>query len=361
MIEDVATDRRYYRALLDRDPEYDGVFYVGVSTTGVFCRPTCPARKPHFENCEFFRSAKEALHASYRPCKRCRPLSHPNDVPEVVARLVEAVEREPERRWRDRDFRELGVDVSTARRQFKRRFGMTFVEFARARRMGLALERIRNGGSVIDAQLDTGYESDSGFRAAFNRIIGTAPSSPAAAALSAAWLDSPLGPMLAIADEEALFLLEFVERRGLETELRRLQARAAIVPGRTSVIDRVEGELAEYFAGHRSTFDTPLQTFGSDFQRSVWDELRRIPPGTTISYRELAERVGRPTAFRAVAQANGANQLAVVVPCHRVVNANGELGGYGGGVPRKRWLLEHERLAFAGSAAPDEQARLAFG
>ncbi len=361
MIEHVASDRSYYRALLDRDPEYDGVFYVGVSTTGVFCRPTCPARKPRFENCEFFRTAKEALHASYRPCKRCRPLSHPNDVPEVVARLVEAVEREPERRWRDRDFREIGVDVSTARRQFKRRFGMTFVEYARARRMGMALESIRNGGNVIDAQLDSGYESDSGFRAAFNRIIGTAPSSPDARALSAAWLDSPLGPMLAIADERALLLLEFVERRGLETELRRLQTRAAIVPGRTAVIDRIEAELAEYFAGKRSTFETPLETHGSDFQRSVWHELQRIPPGTTISYGELAERLGRPTAFRAVAQANGANQLAVVIPCHRVVNANGELGGYGGGVPRKRWLLEHERMSFSGAAASDGQARLAFG
>lgn len=358
---DAGAARRYYRALLERDTEYDGVFYVGVTTTGVFCRPTCPARKPRYENCEFFRTAKEALHASFRPCKRCRPLSHPNDMPEVVARLVQAVEREPERRWRDRDFRALGVDVSTARRQFKRRFGMTFMEYARARRMGMALERIRNGGSVIDAQLDTGYESDSGFRSAFNRIIGTAPSAPDARAVYASWLDSPLGPMLAIADDDALLLLEFVERRGLETELRRLQARTAIIPGRTVVTDRIEAELHEYFAGERSTFDTPLEPMGSAFQRSVWRELGRIPPGTTISYGELAARIGRPTAFRAVAQANGANQLALVIPCHRVVNANGELGGYGGGVPRKQWLLDHERRWFSISAHPEVQSKLDFG
>lgn len=358
---DQAARQRFYRALLDRDHEYDGVFYVGVRTTGVFCRPTCPARKPLYANCEFFRTAKEALHASYRPCMRCRPLSHPNDVPEVVARLVDAVEREPERRWRDHDFRELGVDVSTARRHFKRRFGMTFVEYARARRMGLALDTIRNGGKVIDAQLGAGYESDSGFRSAFNRIIGTAPSDPGARPLVAAWLDGPLGPMLAIADDAALHLLEFVERRGLETELRRLRSRFAIVPGRSAVIDQVERELSEYFAGERATFDVPIATHGSDFQRSVWQELVRIPPGTTVSYRELAERVGRPTAFRAVAQANGANQLALVVPCHRVVNANGELGGYGGGVPRKQWLLEHERRWFSGEAPTAGQARLEFG
>src|SRR5690606_9017313 len=144
----------------------------------------------------------EALHSSYRPCKRCQPLSHPNVVPDVVRQLVNLVEAEPERRWRAWDFRELGMDVSTARRHFKRRFGMTFLEYARARRMGLALNTIRNGGSVMDAQLDTGFESGSGFRDAFSRIIGKPPSDLNQAVLSATWLDTPLGPMLAIASEE---------------------------------------------------------------------------------------------------------------------------------------------------------------
>lgn len=333
---------RYYRALVERDPEFDGIFYVGVKTTGVFCRPTCPARKPKAENCEFYPTAKLALHAGFRPCKRCRPLSHPNDLSGVLRTLVEAVESDPARRWRDRDFRALGIDQSTARRRFKKRFGMTFMEYARARRMGIALASLREGVSVIDAQIDSGYESGSGFRDAYTRIIGKAPSSPDADALLASWLDSPLGPILAVADEHRLVLLEFVERRGLERELLRLKATAAIVPGRSAPIEQVESELAEYFAGTRTTFDTPLALRGTEFQRSVWRELLRIPPGETRSYLELATAVGRPTAFRAVAQANGANQLAIVVPCHRVINSNGELGGYGGGVPRKRWLLEHE-------------------
>src|SRR5690606_37697563 len=135
-----AVTRRYYQALLTRDAEYAGVFYVGVRPTGAFCRPTCPARNPPLANCGLFATAKAAPPAGSRPCLRCRPLSHPNEVPAVVRTLVEAVEREPERRWRDADFRALGVDVSTARRAFKRRFGMTFVEYARARRMGLALQ-----------------------------------------------------------------------------------------------------------------------------------------------------------------------------------------------------------------------------
>src|SRR5271163_1758396 len=149
--------KEYYQALLDKKTEYEGVFFVGVKTTGVFCRPTCPARKPKFENCEFFETAQQALLASFRPCKRCRPLSHPNHVSALVQMLVEAVEENPEKRWKDRDFQELSVDASTARRQFKKRFGMTFVEYARARRIGMAIKQIRAGETVIDTQLVTGY------------------------------------------------------------------------------------------------------------------------------------------------------------------------------------------------------------
>ena len=125
-----------YAALLERDADYEGVFYVGVRTTGIFCRPTCPARKPKRENCEFFGDAQAALLAAYRPCERCRPLSHPNETSGVVRRLVAAVEREPLKRWRDADFDALAVHASTARRQFQKRFGMTFVEYARARQVG---------------------------------------------------------------------------------------------------------------------------------------------------------------------------------------------------------------------------------
>ncbi len=344
---DSRQSERWYRALLSRDAEFEGVFYVGVKTTGVFCRPTCPARKPNPENCEFFPTARAALHASYRPCKRCRPLSHPNVAPELVARLVALVESEPERRWREQDFRDRGIDTSTARRQFRKRFGMTVLEYARARRMGLALDSIRNGGSVMDAQLDTGFESGSGFRDAFNRIIGTPPSSRDQAVLKATWLDTPLGPMLAIASEQELVLLEFVERRGLETELKRLRGKVAIVPGMTGPLTSIKRELEEYFAGERRGFETPLKLMGTPFQQDVWRELQRIPYGEAISYLELARRVGRPMAFRAVAQANGANQLALVIPCHRVINTGGKIGGYGGGVPRKEWLLAMEAGASA--------------
>ena len=125
----------YYKALVEKNAEYEGVFYVGVKTTGVFCRPTCSARKPKFENCEFHRTAQEALLASFRPCLRCSPLSNPNQVSDLVKTLVDAVEADPIKRWSNRDFDNLAVDASTARRQFQKRFGMTFVQYARARRM----------------------------------------------------------------------------------------------------------------------------------------------------------------------------------------------------------------------------------
>ncbi len=338
--------RIFYQALLDKNPDYEGTLYVGVKTTGVFCRPTCPARKPKFENCEFFETAQQALLAAFRPCQRCRPLSHPNQVSELVQKLVNAVEEDPSKRWKEKDFQELSVDASTARRQFKKRFGMTFVEYARARRMGIAMKQIRKGESVINAQVDAGYESSSGFRDAFSKIMGGAPSKfKSDCFLKASWLDTKLGPVIAIADDDALYLLEFVDRRGLEREIERLRIRtkSAILPGVTKPICSIEKELKQYLDGKITKFETPLYLLGSPFQKRVWKELQRIPYGETCSYTDLAVAIGKPSAFRAVANANGANQLAIVIPCHRVINLNGELGGYGGGLPRKKWLIALEK------------------
>ncbi len=338
--------KKYYQALLEKNSEYDGVFFVGVKTTGVFCRPTCPARKPKIENCEFFENVQQALLASFRPCKRCQPLSHPKHVSKLIQTLVDAVEQNPEKRWKDKDFKELSVDSSTARRQFKKRFGMTFVAYARARRMGIAMKQIREGEAIIDAQLSTGYESDSGFRDAFARIMGAAPTKMKHDNIfKAAWLDTPLGPMIAIANNDALYLLEFVDRRGLEREIERLRkkTKAAIIPGYTHPIRSIEKELFQYFEGGLREFKTPIFFIGSSFQKNVWEELKKIPIGKTCSYSDLAAAIGKPSAIRAAASANGANQFAIIIPCHRVINANGELGGYGGGLSRKKWLIDHER------------------
>lgn len=338
----------YYQALLNKDSNYEGGFFVGVKTTGIFCRPSCPARKPKRSNCEFFQNAKEALTASYRPCKRCQPLSHPSKTSKLIAKLVQAVEEHPEKRWRSEDFRQMGCDESTARRQFKKRFGMTFVEYARARRMGLAMKQIKEGAKVIDSQVMMGYESSSGFNDAFSRIMGAPPTRSEAKVLFAQWLDTPLGPMISIVDDKGIYLLEFVDRRGLEREIERLRhkLKAAIIPGINKISSQLKQELEQYFSGQKCEFKTPLILLGTLFQQHVWQELIKIPISQTCCYADIAAQIDKPEAYRAVARANGANQIAIIIPCHRVINKNGDLGGYGGGIQRKQWLLNHEKKYF---------------
>ena len=192
----------------------------------------------------------------------------------------------------------------------------------------------------------TGYSSLGDLKNQLLNIIGSPPAViTEKVLLKASCFDSPLGPMVALADEQKLYLLEFVERRGLEREIERLRkkTKAAIIPGSTDVITMIKKELEGYFKGELYSFETPLHLLGSPFQQRVWKELQAIPAGQTCSYKELAEAIGKPTASRAVAQANGANQLALIIPCHRVINSDGKLGGYGGGIEKKEWLLAHEK------------------
>jgi AraC family transcriptional regulator of adaptative response/methylated-DNA-[protein]-cysteine methyltransferase len=335
----------YYRALINRDSTYEGVFFAGITSTGIFCRPTCTARKPKRENCLFFKTAQASLLAGFRPCKRCRPLLNPSEPSDMIKHLTEMVESDPTRRWTDRDVQELGYTPSTVRRQFKKRYSMTFTAYSRARRMGIALKTIREGDKIINAQIDAGYSSSSGFRDAFSSIMGSAPNDKNHRSLKAEWIDTPLGSMIAVFDETYLYLLEFTDRRGLECEIEKMRKslKVAIVPGRSPVTQMIEDDLAAYFKGELKDFTTPFKVNGSDFQKSVWDELLTIPYGVTRSYAEQAQRIGNPKAVRAVARANGMNQLAILIPCHRVIGSDGKLTGYAGGLARKEWLLDLEK------------------
>ena len=344
--QSLPTPRTMYRALARRDAAYEGVFFTGVKTTGIFCRPTCRAKKPRPENVEFFPTIIEALHGGYRPCRLCRPMDGPKPVPALVEQLRRAVEASVDGRVSDKDLAAMGVEPSTARRRFQAYHGMTFHAYQRARRMGLALRDVKAGQAVIDVQLARGYESTSGFREAFTRIFGTPPrGAKAGHCLLAQRIETPLGTMLALADEAGLRLLEFADRRGLERELAGLRRRlkCAIVPGSNATLEKTRAQLARYFAGESLVFDLPLAPVGSAFQQKVWTELGRIAPGKTRSYVELARRLGVPRAPRAIGRANGSNMLALVIPCHRVIRADGSLCGYAGGIWRKQRLLEHER------------------
>jgi AraC family transcriptional regulator of adaptative response/methylated-DNA-[protein]-cysteine methyltransferase len=349
------TDREdeFWRAMQRRDSSYEGIFFVGVKTTGIFCRPVCPARKPLRRNVEFFSGKSEALHAGFRPCLRCKPMNATGKVPALLEELRQRIEDCPSQRLRDRDLLDLGIEPSTARRQFKRYFGMSFHAYQRARRMGSALAAVRKGTNVLDTQLDHGFESPSGFREAFARLFGATPSKASGVhCLFARWIDSPLGAILALADDSGLYVFDWVDRRGLEREILRLREKTkfAIVPGEHAVLDQAEREIGEYFAGGRVTFTLPMALRGTEFQRRVWEALVQSPSGETRSYADIAKRIGAPAAVRAVARANGDNFRGVIIPCHRVIGSDGSLTGYGGGLARKQWLLDHERKV--GGAQP---------
>ncbi|MEM7417425.1 MAG: methylated-DNA--[protein]-cysteine S-methyltransferase [Gemmatimonadota bacterium] len=335
-------------AFFARDSSFDGVFFTGVHTTGIFCRTTCPARKPKPENITFFDSPKDALLAGYRPCLRCRPLEPRGEAPEWLRPLLETLESDPARRWTDRDVRARGLSPERVRRWFKKHHGMTFQAYSRARRLGAALGQVQVGQRVSRAAFESGYESLSGFQEAFRRYFGETPTHlDEANVVRVDRVLTPLGPMLVGASDDEICLLEFVDRRMLPNQIKRIRQRmnAVFVPGSAPAIESLRGELDEYFAGRKRRFDVTLKPVGTDFQHAVWSALLEIPYGERRSYREIARSVGRPNAVRAVGTANGVNALAILIPCHRVVAANGKLAGYGGGLWRKQRLLDLEEGA----------------
>lgn len=333
------------RAFEARDASYDGIFVTGVKTTGIFCRPACPAKKPRLENIEFYASPREALFAGFRPCKRCRPMQSKDHPPDWLRPLLAEVEKEPGRRWQDRDLRQLSLSPDRVRRWFKQHHDMTFQAYNRARRLGTAMGQLQLGSDVTTVAFENGFESLSGFNDAVRRQHDMTPSNlRKARKLSITRLPTPLGSMLACASEDALCLLEFADRRMLETQLKRTQKAlgALLVPGDNDVLRLVSEELDSYFRGKLQHFTVPLETTGTPFQEQVWHALLKIPYGTTTSYGALSERIGKPTAMRAVARANGDNRIAIIIPCHRVIGKDGTLTGYGGGLWRKRRLLDIE-------------------
>ncbi len=281
-------------AFLSRDGSYDGVFFTGVRTTGIFCRPTCSAKKPRRENVDFYPTTREALMAGFRPCKRCRPMEPSGVLPTWLDGLMKGFEAEPERRWTDQDLRTRGLSPERVRRWFQSNHGMTFHAYSRVRRLGLALGQIQQGSRVSRAAFSTGYESLSGFNEAFKRFVGQAPRDVKSSTVVAVnRIPTPLGPMVAGAVDDALCLLEFADRRMLETQLVRLQKHldCVFVPGTSEVFDRLAEELEAYFKGEETHFSAKLLTPGTPFQQQVWTRLRASPPAVAmVAYPDREER-----------------------------------------------------------------------
>lgn len=242
-----------YQVLLRRDAGWDGIFFVGLVTTKVFCRPVCSAKKPQQDHVVFFTSPHQAQQAGFRPCKRCHPLE--NTVPREpawVQPLLQKLTQAAGERISEKDLQTLQLEPKRVRRYFQKRYGLTFVAYQRALRMGLARQELQRPHSLMEMSLDYGYESLSGFRNAFGQVFGQPPGKVAyAPCLFSQALETPLGPMVAVADDNALYLLEFIDRRGLENQVTRLQQLTSkpIVPGNNAILEQLRRELRAYFNG----------------------------------------------------------------------------------------------------------------
>lgn len=339
-------DDIFYEALVAKDPSFEGTFFAGIKTTGIFCRPTCTARKPKRENVEFFASAKDAILKGYRACKVCHPMEKAGSTTEYVDRVLRLLDEDPSLKLKDYDLLKLDIEPSKIRRWFLKNHGITFHAYQRMYRINTAFKKLQTGTSVTDIAFDSGYESLSGFNDSFKKVFGVSPkNSKEKQVIDFTRIETDLGTMVACATDKGVCLLEFSDRKGLETELKQLAKyhNANIVQGQNKYFKQLKEELDAYFEGRLKEFKVPLDISGTDFQKQVWQALVEIPYGTTSSYLRQAEVLGKPLSVRAVANANGMNKIAIVIPCHRVVGSDGSLTGYAGGLWRKRKLIDLEK------------------
>lgn len=334
-----------YQAILDKDIRYEGVFFTAVRTTGIFCRPSCTARKPKAENIEFFKSTKECILRGYRACKVCHPLEMLSEPPSHIKKIIFELSADPSLKFKDYDLRQRGIEPHQLRRWFLKNHGMTFHAYQRMYRINSAFKKIQNGESVTDVAFNSGYESLSGFGDSFKHIFGVSPkNSKLQNIIDLKRIETPLGTMYACAVTQGICLLEFTDRKMLETEFKNLAKtlNATIVQGDNPHFPLLEKQLTEYFEGNRQEFTVPLYSPGTEFQNRVWEALKNIPYGEAKTYKQQAIAIGSADSVRAVANANGLNKISILIPCHRVVGTDGSLTGYGGGIWRKKWLLDLE-------------------
>ncbi len=335
-----------YNVIGTQDSSFEGAFITAVKTTGIFCRPSCRARKPKSENVIFYQNSKEALQHGYRPCKVCKPMNNLDETPTYIQSLIKELHQNPYLRIKDQDLRDRGIEPSQIRRWFNKHHHMTFHSYQRMLRINAAFSSIQQGNKVVDSALRNGFNSLSGFNHRYRSIFGEAPTGKnPKEIINLIRFTTPIGPMFAGATDKGLCLLEFTDRRMLETEFKDLRKKlnAVILPGETKILTQTQNELDQYFEGNRKEFTIPLNTPGTDFQKSVWKALIDIPYGETRTYKEQAISIKNPNAVRAVGTANGYNRVAIIIPCHRVIGSDGSLTGYGGGLQRKKYLLDLEK------------------
>jgi AraC family transcriptional regulator of adaptative response/methylated-DNA-[protein]-cysteine methyltransferase len=340
-----------WAAFMRRDRSWDGRVIGAVQTTGIYCKPSCPARRPKRENVTFFASAEEARVAGYRPCRRCKPDEVGRDR-EAVAQAVKLIEASQEPLTLDGLAQAVGYAPHHFQRIFKRDLGVSPAEYARGLRNRRTEAALKANGRVTDAVYDAGYSGPSSFYSDAKERLGMTPSAwrDGGRGETIRWthFDSPLGQMLIAATSKGICRLTFDD--SVES-LQRLFPKATIVQDDGGLRELVEGALVA-IEKPLAAPDLPIDVAGTAFQEAVWRELRKIPAGETRSYADIAAAIGAPKAVRAVGSANGDNHVCVLIPCHRVIRSDGSLGGYGGGIDRKIKLLEAEGHPVAAPELP---------
>ena len=333
-----------WAAFMRRDRSWDGRVIGAVKSTGIYCKPSCPAKRPKRENVEFFASGEEARAAGYRSCLRCKPDEVGRDR-EAIAKAVKLIEASEEAPTLDELAAAVGYAPHHFQRLFKRDLGVSPAEYARGIRAKRAEKHLKENGRVTDAIYDAGYSAPSRFYADAKERMGMTPSAwrDGGRGETIRWttFDSPCGPMFIATTSKGICRLTFNDS---EASLRRLFPNATIVEDRSGMRELVEGALIAMERPSAAP-DLPIDVAGTAFQEAVWRELRKIPLGETRSYAQIAAAIGAPNAVRAVGTANGDNHVSVLIPCHRVIRSDGTLGGYGGGLANKKKLLAAEGIS----------------
>ncbi len=341
-------ETQLWQAVCDRDATQNGRFFFAVRTTGIFCKPSCPARRPKRENVEFFATADAAEHAGYRACQRCHPWATVAPEPnlELMQAVCRAIENSPEALSLQQLADQFALSPYHLQRTFKRIIGVSPKQYAAALRTQRLKDALKNGSNVTTATYDAGFGSSSTLAEQSNALLGMAPSryqkAGAQAVIRYTVRPCPLGWLLAAATERGLCAVRLGDdAETLEATLYSEFASAEITRQESELASWVDA-IVDYLGGHHPHLDLPVDVQATAFQQRVWKELQSIPYGETRSYAEVAEAIDNPNAVRAVARACASNSVALVVPCHRVVRSNGDLGGYRWGMERKRKLLEME-------------------
>jgi AraC family transcriptional regulator of adaptative response/methylated-DNA-[protein]-cysteine methyltransferase len=346
-LPDSSHDETRWEAFVARDASFEGQFYIAVKTTGIYCRPGCPARLPKRANVRFFDTRDEAERAGFRPCKRCKPDRpsrelHAGKITQAC-RLIETANAAPKL---DDLAAAVGLSPYHFHRMFKQALGLTPKAYATAHRAKRVREGLGKSVTVTEAIYDAGFNSNGRFYANSWEMLGMTPSDFRSGAsgqtIRYAIAESSLGLTLVAASEKGVCAIYFGdEPEGLRKDLQATFPRAEIVSADKS-FEKLTAKVLAFVDDPAKDLDLPLDMRGTAFQHRVWEALRRIPAGTTASYAEIARKIGKPKAVRAVARACATNRIAVAIPCHRVIGSNGSLTGYRGGIERKRTLLAKE-------------------